>query len=140
MEGNILSPDPFLPNPDKSSTSQIDYDNIKRGELYIVDLSPVTGSEQGGRCPCCVIQNDLGNRYSQTVIVAAITSRFTKAKLPTQIPIPRDSTGLLKDSIIMLEQIRTVDKQRITERIGYVGDDILLKIDKAILLSIGLMI
>lgn len=91
---------------------------IKRGELYYADLSPVVGSEQGGVRPVLVVQNDVGNKYSPTVIAAAVTSKINKAKLPTHIELPSNSYGLAKDSVILLEQIRTLDKRRLKERIG----------------------
>ena len=94
--------------------------NIKRGELYYADLSPVVGSEQGGVRPVLVVQNDVGNKYSPTVIAAAVTSKINKAKLPTHIELPSSAYGLQKDSVILLEQIRTLDKRRLKERIGVV--------------------
>ena len=92
--------------------------NIKRGELYYADLSPVVGSEQGGVRPVLVVQNDVGNKYSPTVIAAAVTSKINKAKLPTHIELPSSVFGLQRDSVILLEQIRTLDKRRLKERIG----------------------
>ena len=92
--------------------------NIKRGELYYADLSPVVGSEQGGIRPVLVVQNDVGNKYSPTVIAAAVTSKINKAKLPTHIELPSNVYGLQRDSVILLEQIRTLDKRRLKERIG----------------------
>ena len=91
---------------------------IKRGELYYADLSPVVGSEQGGVRPVLVVQNDVGNKYSPTVIAAAVTSKINKAKLPTHIELPSNTYGLQKDSVILLEQIRTLDKRRLKEKIG----------------------
>ena len=108
--------------------------NIKRGELYYADLSPVVGSEQGGVRPVLVVQNDVGNKYSPTVIAAAVTSKINKAKLPTHIELPSSVFGLQRDSVILLEQIRTLDKRRLKERIG---DATLSKVDKAILISLG---
>ena len=111
--------------------------NVKRGELYYADLSPVVGSEQGGVRPVLVVQNDVGNKYSPTVIAAAVTSKFNKAKLPTHIELPCNSYGLQKDSVILLEQIRTLDKRRLKERIGELNENTMTRVDKAILISLG---
>ena len=111
--------------------------NIKRGELYYADLSPVVGSEQGGVHPVLVVQNDVGNKYSPTVIAAAVTSKINKAKLPTHIELPCNSYGLQKDSVILLEQIRTLDKRRLKERIGELNENTMTRVDKAILISLG---
>ncbi len=111
--------------------------NIKRGELYYADLSPVVGSEQGGVRPVLVVQNDVGNKYSPTVIAAAVTSKINKAKLPTHIELPCNSYGLQKDSVILLEQIRTLDKRRLKERIGELNENTMTRVDKAILISLG---
>lgn len=110
---------------------------IKRGELYYADLSPVVGSEQGGVRPVLVVQNDVGNKYSPTVIAAAVTSKINKAKLPTHIELPSNLYGLQKDSVILLEQIRTLDKRRLKERIGILSDTTMDRVDKAILISLG---
>jgi mRNA interferase MazF len=110
---------------------------IKRGELYYADLSPVVGSEQGGIRPVLVVQNDVGNKYSPTIIAAAVTSKINKAKLPTHIELPSNVFGLAKDSVILLEQIRTLDKRRLKERIGELSDSTMSKVDKAILISLG---
>ena len=110
---------------------------IKRGELYYADLSPVVGSEQGGVRPVLVVQNDVGNKYSPTVIAAAVTSKINKAKLPTHIELPSNSYGLAKDSVILLEQIRTLDKRRLKERIGELSELTMTRVDKAILISLG---
>ncbi len=110
---------------------------IKRGELYYADLSPVVGSEQGGIRPVLVVQNDVGNKYSPTVIAAAVTSKINKAKLPTHIELPSESYGLARDSVILLEQIRTLDKRRLKERIGELNELTMSKVDKAILISLG---
>ena len=112
---------------------------IKRGYLYYADLSPVVGSEQGGVRPVLIIQNDLGNKYSPTVIVAAITSQINKAKLPTHIEISANEYGLNRDSVILLEQIRTIDKKRIREKIGYLDKNIMLKVDNSLQISLGLV-
>lgn len=110
---------------------------IKRGELYYADLSPVVGSEQGGVRPVLVVQNDVGNKYSPTIIAAAVTSKINKAKLPTHIELPLGDFGLQKDSVILLEQIRTLDKRRLKERIGELPEVTMSKVDKAILISLG---
>lgn len=110
---------------------------IKRGELYYADLSPVVGSEQGGIRPVLVVQNDIGNKYSPTVIAAAVTSKINKAKLPTHIELSSNMYGLQKDSVILLEQIRTLDKRRLKERIGELNETTMTKVDKAILISLG---
>lgn len=110
---------------------------IKRGELYLADLSPVLGSEQGGTRPVLVIQNDIGNKYSPTVIVSAITSRLFKAKLPTHICLDANTFGLSKNSIILLEQIRTIDKLRLKEKIGELDKIKMKEVDRALLISLG---
>ena len=110
---------------------------IKRGELYYADLSPVVGSEQGGVRPVLVVQNDVGNKYSPTVIAAAVTSKINKAKLPTHIELPSNMYGLQKDSVILLEQIRTLDKRRLKERIGELNETTMSRVDNAILISLG---
>ena len=111
---------------------------IKRGEIYFADLSPVVGSEQGGVRPVLIVQNDIGNKYSPTVIAAAVTSQINKAKLPTHIEIKAGEYGLAKDSVILLEQIRTIDKRRLQERLGALNDDVLKRADRALLISLGL--
>ncbi len=110
---------------------------IKRGELYYADLSPVVGSEQGGVRPVLVVQNDIGNKYSPTVIAAAVTSKLTKAKLPTHIELDAVGYGLLKDSVVLLEQIRTLDKRRLKERIGELPKATMDKVDIALSISLG---
>lgn len=112
---------------------------VKRGEIYYADLSPVVGSEQGGVRPVLIIQNDVGNRYSPTVIAAAITSRRDKAKLPTHIALFAAGCGLTKDSIILLEQIRTIDKQRLRECMGEIPRDVMKQVDNALEISFGLI-
>ena len=119
------------------SVKQMDT-NVKRGDIFYADLSPVVGSEQGGCRPVLIVQNDTGNRHSPTVIAAAITSRTGKAKLPTHIELPGQSSGLPRDSIILLEQIRTLDKKRLREKMGRVEDDIMQQVDAAIAVSFGL--
>ena len=112
--------------------------NVKRGEIYYADLSPVVGSEQGGVRPVLIVQNEIGNRHSPTVIAAAITSRLDKARLPTHINIRAADTGLAKDSVVLLEQIRTLDKRRLRERMGRVDGELMERIDAAIAVSFGL--
>ena len=110
---------------------------IKRGELYYADLSPVVGSEQGGIRPVLIVQNDVGNKYSPTIIAAAITSKLTKANLPTHIELSALEFGLQKDSVILLEQIRTIDKRRLKERIGLLPNGLMKKVEKALQISLG---
>ncbi len=112
--------------------------NIKRGDIYYADLSPVIGSEQGGLRPVLIVQNDIGNRYSPTVIAAAITSKLGKAKLPTHIDVTSESAGLAKDSVILLEQIRTIDKRRLKEKMGHLDDITMGNVNNAIGVSFGL--
>ena len=112
--------------------------SVKRGDIYYADLSPVVGSEQGGLRPVLIIQNDVGNRYSPTVIAAAITSRLGKAKLPTHIDVHAERAGLARDSVVLLEQLRTLDKRRLRERMGHLDDDMMREIDAAISVSLGL--
>jgi len=111
---------------------------IKRGEIYMADLSPVYGSEQGGVRPVLVVQNDVGNKYSPTIIVVAITSKLHKAKLPTHIEIERTRANLEKDSIILCEQIRTIDKLRLKDKVGMLDNTFMKKVDKAIAISLSL--
>lgn len=110
---------------------------IKRGELYYADLSPVVGSEQGGVRPILIVQNDTGNKYSPTIIAAAVTSKLNKAKLPTHIELNAREFGLMKDSVILLEQIRTLDKRRLKERIGELPPITMQKVNTALLISLG---
>lgn len=112
---------------------------IKRGELYYADLSPVVGSEQGGVRPVLVVQNDVGNRYSPTVIAAAVTSKINKARLPTHIELAASFYGLNKDSVVLLEQIRTLDKRRLKERIGALPIGVMQRVDDALKISLGFM-
>ncbi len=116
---------------------EIILDFIKRGDIFYANLSPVVGSEQGGVRPVLVVQNDVGNKFSPTVIVAAITSKINKAKLPTHIEISANTYGLEKDSVILLEQIRTLDKARLLEKIGNANEK-LNEIDYALSISLGL--
>ena len=112
---------------------------VRRGELYFADLSPVKGSEQGGIRPVLILQNDIGNKYSPTVIVAAITSQINKAKIPTHIEISAKEYGLEKDSVILLEQIRTLDKLRLREKIGKLSDYKMSFVDRAMQISLGIL-
>ena len=112
--------------------------SIRRGDIFYADLSPVIGSEQGGLRPVLIVQNDVGNKYSPTVIAAAITSRMTKSKLPTHIDVLGDSVGLSKDSVILLEQIRTLDKKRLKEKMGHLDDPVMKEVNEAITISFGL--
>ena len=111
--------------------------NIKRGDIFYADLSPVVGSEQGGIRPVLIVQNDVGNKYSPTVIGAAVTSQINKAKLPTHIELSAITYGLKKDSVILLEQIRTLDKRRLKERIGELPPATMSRVNRAILISLG---
>lgn len=111
---------------------------VKRGDIYYADLSPVVGSEQGGIRPVLIVQNDVGNKYSPTVIAAAITSKREKNKLPTHIELNADNCGLTRDSIVLLEQIRTIDKRRLKERTGKLDDSSMNQIDHALSISFGL--
>ena len=111
---------------------------VKRGEIYYADLSPVVGSEQGGMRPVLIVQNDVGNRHSPTVIAAAITSQKDNSRLPTHISINADRCGLAKDSIVLLEQVRTLDKQRLKERMGELDEGAMNKVDNALSVSFGL--
>lgn len=111
---------------------------VKRGDIFYADLSPVIGSEQGGTRPVLVVQNDVGNKFSPTVIIAAITSQINKAKMPTHIEISADGSGLLKDSVILLEQVRTIDKKRLREKIGRLDDELIARVDEALGISFGI--
>ena len=111
---------------------------VKRGDIFYADLSPVVGSEQGGTRPVLIVQNDTGNKHSPTVIAAAITSQTNKAKLPTHIELSGRSVGLTKDSVVLLEQIRTIDKRRLREHMGRLDESMMSRIDDAIAVSFGL--
>lgn len=113
--------------------------NVTRGDVFYADLNPVVGSEQGGVRPVLIIQNDIGNKYSPTVIVAAITSKIDKAKLPTHIEISAENTNLEKDSVILLEQIRTIDKKRLQRHVTHLDKEIIEKVNEAIEISLGLI-
>lgn len=110
--------------------------NIKRGDIFYADLRPVVGSEQGGVRPVLVVQNDTGNKHSPTVIIAAITSRMTKAPLPTHVKIDSSKYDIIKDSVILLEQLRTIDKARLKDKVCHLDNEIILKVDKALLTSL----
>lgn len=111
---------------------------VKRGDIYYADLSPVIGSEQGGIRPVLIIQNDVGNKYSPTVIAAAITSQINKAKMPTHIELSASKYGLYKDSVILLEQIRTIDKKRLREKVAHLDKKLMKTVDDALSVSFGL--
>ncbi len=111
---------------------------VRRGEIYYADLSPVVGSEQGGMRPVLIVQNDVGNRYSPTVIAAAITSQQNKARMPTHIEIEAHTYGLSKNSVVLLEQVRTLDKRRLRERMGCLDEKAMQRVDGAIAISLGL--
>ncbi len=111
---------------------------VKRGDVFYADLSPVVGSEQGGVRPVLIIQNDIGNKYSPTVIIAAVTSQINKAKLPTHIEISGDEYGLNKDSVILAEQVRTIDKKRLKEKIGHLDEELMARVNEALEISFGL--
>ncbi len=113
--------------------------NIKRGDVFFADLSPVVGSEQGGFRPVLIIQNNIGNRFSPTVIVAAITAQIQKAKLPTHVEVEASEYGLERDSVVLLEQIRTIDKQRLTEKITHLNDELMQKVNDSLQISLGLI-
>ncbi len=117
----------------------MDATECKRGEIYIVNLDPVIGSEQGARRPVVIIQNDVGNKYSPTTIVAAITSQFSKKVYPTEVLVKAGSGGLSMDSAILLNQIKTIDKQRLESCIGKLNDDIMVEVNEAIKISLGLV-
>lgn len=116
-----------------------DKPNVFRGELYYADLSPVVGSEQGGVRPVLIIQNDMGNRHSPTVIVAAITSKMTKALLPTHVSLGREENGLKQDSVVLMEQIRTIDRNRLKEYIGRLKQEQMARVETAAAVSLGLL-
>ena len=112
--------------------------SVRRGQIYYADLSPVVGSEQGGVRPVLIVQNDVGNKYSPTVIAAAITSQKEKSKLPTHIEINAQNCGLAKNSVVLLEQIRTIDKKRLKERMGMLDEDAMYQVNSALSISFGL--
>lgn len=112
---------------------------IKRGEVFYAELNPVQGSEQGGTRPVLVVQNDIGNQYSPTTIILAITSQINKAKLPTHVELPKEKTGLERDSVILAEQVRTIDKSRLQHKVAVLSNDIMEKVNKALEISLGLL-
>lgn len=112
--------------------------SVKRGDIFYADLSPVVGSEQGGTRPVLIVQNDMGNKHSPTVIAAAITSQMNKARLPTHIELIGPTVGLTKNSVVLLEQIRTIDKKRLREHMGRLDQNMMQKVDDAIAVSFGL--
>ena len=111
---------------------------IRRGDIYYADLRPVVGSEQGGIRPVLIIQNDIGNKHSPTVICAAITSKMNKAKLPTHVELDTKKSAMVKDSVILLEQLRTIDKQRLKEKISHLDDEMQQKVNSALMVSLEL--
>lgn len=111
---------------------------IRRGDIYYADLRPVIGSEQGGVRPVLIIQNDVGNKHSPTVICAAITSKMNKAKLPTHVELNTKRCDMIRDSVILLEQLRTIDKQRLKERICHIDDELLIEVNRALMISLDL--
>lgn len=113
--------------------------DVKRGNIFYADLSPVIGSEQGGVRPVLIIQNNIGNKYSPTIIVAAITSQIQKAKLPTHVEIEAETHGLEKNSVILLEQIRTIDKQRLREKVTSIDEKMMTRVNEALKISLGLI-
>ncbi len=112
---------------------------MKRGDVFFADLSPVVGSEQGGVRPVLIIQNDIGNRFSPTVIIAAITAQIQKAKLPTHVEIDAELHGFDRDSVVLLEQIRTIDKQRLIDKITHLDGEMMSKVDESLQISVGLI-
>lgn len=125
--------------PDKSEKGGRCFDMIvRRGDIFYADLSPVVGSEQGGVRPVLIIQNDMGNKYSPTVICAAITSRMNKAKLPTHIPLSSEEYALPKDSVVLLEQIRTIDKRRLKEKLCHLDEPKMQEVNHSLFVSLGL--
>ncbi len=112
--------------------------NVKRGDIYYADLSPVVGSEQGGTRPVLIVQNNMGNKHSPTVIAAAITSQMNKARLPTHIELVGPTVGLTKNSVVLLEQVRTIDKRRLREHMGHLDEKMMDRVDNAIAVSLGL--
>lgn len=112
---------------------------IRRGDILYADLNPVVGSEQGGMRPVLVIQNDIGNRYSPTTIVAAVTSKIKRAKLPTHVELPAEKSNLAVDSVVLLEQLRTIDRRRLKQKVSHLDAQTMEKVDRAIQISLGLM-
>ncbi|MFD1465862.1 type II toxin-antitoxin system PemK/MazF family toxin [Lapidilactobacillus mulanensis] len=117
----------------------MELNEIKRGDIFFADLSPVVGSEQGGMRPVLIVQNDVGNHYSPTVIVAAITAKISKPKMPTHVGILPSQDGIERDSVILTEQVRTIDKQRLKEKVTHLTDDKMKAVDHALKISLGLV-
>jgi len=112
---------------------------VYRGDIFFANLNPVVGSEQGGTRPVLILQNDIGNRYSPTTIVAAVTSRIKKAKLPTHVELPKSKSNLDRDSVILLEQLRTIDRRRLKERVTHLDEAAMRQVDEALEISLGLV-
>ena len=138
MTTQYVSPPPFYPHSMPQRTVAERDTMINRGDLFSACLDPVVGSEQGGIRPVLVIQNDVGNRYSPTVIVLAVTGQLGKARLPTHVPIACEGTGLVKDSVVLAEQIRTLDKRRLRERIGTLRPEVMARVAEAVKVSLGI--
>ena len=113
--------------------------SVRRGDIFYADLSPVVGSEQGGIRPVLILQNDIGNKHSPTVIIAAITSQINKSKLPTHLSIRAEQFGIAKDSVVLLEQLRTIDKKRLREKVCHIDSENMKKVDYALKISLGLI-
>lgn len=133
----VYSPSPAVPHTIPHAMVVERDGMISRGDLYSACLDPVVGSEQGGVRPVLVIQNDVGNRHSPTVIVLAVTGQLNKARLPTHVPIACEGTGLIKDSVVLAEQIRTLDKRRLRERIGQLKPEVMARVGEAVKISLG---
>jgi mRNA interferase MazF len=127
-----------LQAPRGTEEQESDEMSIKRGEVYYAELNPVVGSEQGGTRPVLVIQNNVGNQFSPTTIIAAITSQICKAKLPTHVEVQAERSGLERDSVILAEQVRTIDKSRLKERMAMLDEEIMARVDEALTISLGL--
>jgi Growth inhibitor len=112
---------------------------IRRGDIFFANLNPVIGSEQGGTRPVLILQNDIGNRHSPTTIVAAVTSQIKKAKLPTHVELPKEVSKLDRDSVILLEQLRTIDRRRLKERVAHLDEETMRRVDAALAISVGLI-
>ena len=112
---------------------------IRRGDIFFANLNPVVGSEQGGTRPVLILQNDIGNKYSPTTIIAAVTSRIKKAKLPTHVELPKEQSKLDRDSVILLEQLRTIDRRRLKEWIAHLDEETMTRVDAALAISLGLV-
>lgn len=135
---DIPARNPFIELGAEPKTTQQAITAVRRGDIYYADLSPVVGSEQGGMRPVLIVQNNVGNKHSPTVIAAAITSQINKARLPTHIELSARIYGLTRDSVILLEQVRTIDKRRLKERIGQLDGQLMNRVDNAIAISLGI--